>query len=148
MPAFGEEEMSRTFLIVIVLVALIATILSISAPDRVSRPRPTFQPADTALTRTSLTTLQAHQPPIPLVRISATMPTPAVAPREAMADTDRRPTDDSAKRAAAKAAIEADGYKGATVLSKGGDGAWRGKAFRGATEVQLIVDDSGRVSAE
>ena len=49
---------------------------------------------------------------------------------------------------AAKAAIEADGYKAVSVLGKAGNGTWRAKAYRGATEVQLVVDITGRVSAE
>ena len=47
-----------------------------------------------------------------------------------------------------RAAIEADGYKGVTVLGKGTDGTWRAKAYRGKTEVQLTVDGTGRVSTE
>ena len=49
---------------------------------------------------------------------------------------------------AAKAAVEADGYKRATVLGKASNGTWRAKAYRGATEVQLTVDGTGRVSLE
>jgi len=49
---------------------------------------------------------------------------------------------------AAKAAIEADGYKGVSQLGKGTDGAWRAKAYRGTSEVQLKVDGTGKVSAE
>ena len=44
---------------------------------------------------------------------------------------------------AAKAAIEADGYKGVSLLGKGTDGAWRAKAYRGTTEVHLMVDGTG-----
>ena len=49
---------------------------------------------------------------------------------------------------AAKTAVEADGYKRVTVLGKGPNGAWRAKGFRGATEVLLTVDDTGRVSMD
>jgi hypothetical protein len=47
---------------------------------------------------------------------------------------------------AARAAIEADGYKTVQVLRRGDDGVWYAKAFRGKTEAQLIVDARGGVS--
>ena len=46
---------------------------------------------------------------------------------------------------AARAAIEADGYKSVRVVSKG-DGVWYARALRGTTEVPLIVDAKGRVT--
>jgi hypothetical protein len=49
---------------------------------------------------------------------------------------------------AAKAAIEADGYKGAKVVRRGDNGIWYAKAMRGASEVSLTVDAGGRVSLE
>ena len=49
---------------------------------------------------------------------------------------------------AAKAAIEADGYKGAKVVRRGDNGIWYAKAMRGTTEVSLTVDAGGRVSLE
>jgi hypothetical protein len=55
--------------------------------------------------------------------------------------------DDLDKRAA-KAAIEADGYKRVNVLGKGANGSWRATAYRGSTEVQLTVDGTGRVSVD
>jgi hypothetical protein len=48
--------------------------------------------------------------------------------------------------AAAKAAIEACGYSEVSVLVPGADGTWRAKAYRGATEVQVTVDGTGKVS--
>jgi len=48
----------------------------------------------------------------------------------------------------AKAAIEADGYKGVTALRKAENGTWRAKAMRGKTEVMLTVDASGSVAAD
>ena len=50
--------------------------------------------------------------------------------------------------AAAKAAIEACGYSEVSVLAPGTDGTWRAKAYKGATEVQLTVDGTGRVSTD
>ena len=49
---------------------------------------------------------------------------------------------------AAKAAIEADGYKRAKVVRQGDNGIWYAKAMRGTTEVSLTVDAGGRVSLE
>jgi hypothetical protein len=48
--------------------------------------------------------------------------------------------------AAIKAAIEASGYSEVGVLTPGTDGTWRAKAYRGTTEVQVIVDGTGKVS--
>ena len=56
------------------------------------------------------------------------------------------PTD--AGDGAAKAAIEADGYKGVKVLRQGPNGIWYAKAMRGKTEVGLTVDAGGRVALE
>ena len=50
--------------------------------------------------------------------------------------------------AAAKAAIEACGYSEVSVLAPGTDGTWRAKAYRGAREVQLTVDGTGRVCTD
>ena len=41
-----------------------------------------------------------------------------------------------------------DGYKRASIVGKASNGAWRVRAYRGATEVSLIVDGTGRVSLE
>ncbi len=48
--------------------------------------------------------------------------------------------------AAAKAAIEAYGYSEVSVLVPGTDGTWRAKVYRGATEIQVTVDGTGKVS--
>ncbi|MDP1962659.1 MAG: hypothetical protein Q8K93_10720 [Reyranella sp.] len=49
---------------------------------------------------------------------------------------------------AAKAAIEADGYKGVHILQGTADRGWRARALRGVTEVSLSVDLKGNVSAD
>jgi hypothetical protein len=49
---------------------------------------------------------------------------------------------------AAKAAIEADGYKGVRALTRGPDGVWKASALRGQTEVLLSVGPTGSVSAK
>jgi hypothetical protein len=48
---------------------------------------------------------------------------------------------------AAKAAMEADGYKGIRALARGPDGVWKASALRGQTEVRLSVGPTGSVSA-
>ena len=55
---------------------------------------------------------------------------------------------DPAGENAARAAIEADGYKGVKVLRKGANGVWHASALRGKTTVMLTVDASGGVSAD
>jgi len=55
---------------------------------------------------------------------------------------------DPAGEKAARAAIEADGYKGVTVLRRGVNGVWHASALRGKTTVMLTVDGSGSVSAD
>ena len=55
---------------------------------------------------------------------------------------------DPAGENAARAAIEADGYKGVKVLRKGANGVWHASALRGKTTVMLTVDAGGSVSAD
>ena len=55
---------------------------------------------------------------------------------------------DPAGANAARAAIEADGYKGVKVLRKGANGVWHASALRGKTTVMVTVDASGSVSAD
>jgi hypothetical protein len=57
-------------------------------------------------------------------------------------------TSDDSGESAAKAAIEADGYKGVKVLRQGANGIWYAKAMRGTTEVPVTVDAAGRVALE
>jgi hypothetical protein len=82
--------------------------------------------------------LMKARPPIEEKTMDAAAPTP-----EGSAKTPEA-TGDSA----AKAAIEADGYKGVKLLRQGGNGMWFAKAMRGTTEVALTVDAGGRVSLE
>jgi len=70
---------------------------------------------------------------------------PPVATEGAVAaQTEKRATSD----AAAKAMIEADGYKNVSSLVQGPDGSWRGLAMRGAVEIAISLDTSGRVLAD
>ena len=49
---------------------------------------------------------------------------------------------------AAKAAVEADGYKRVMILGPATNGAWRAKGYRGDTEVGLSVAADGSVTME
>jgi hypothetical protein len=44
--------------------------------------------------------------------------------------------------------IQADGYKNVQGLRRGADGNWQGKAMRGNTMVDVMVDSRGNVSAQ
>jgi hypothetical protein len=85
-----------------------------------------------------------HRPPVdlPAVEAKATEPTPDAAKSQEAA----APSGDASGENAAKAAIEADGYKGVRVLRKGENGVWHATALRGKTVVPLMVDASGSVS--
>jgi hypothetical protein len=128
----------------IVIVALVGTF--VMAP--VSDPAPTApRPAATEPPVISRTTamsvdLPANQPPIPVVR--SVRPSSPAAAEVPLNEAALPPP--GMDRSAAKAAIEADGYKGVNVLAREPDGTWRAKAYRGATEVQVTVDGAGRVS--
>jgi hypothetical protein len=88
--------------------------------------------------------LEARRAPVPLVR---NVPRPFDTPPAATRET-QQPVPDDLGRTAAKAAAEADGYKRVSVVGRAASGAWRAKGFRGATEVLLTVDGTGRVSAD
>jgi hypothetical protein len=69
---------------------------------------------------------------------------PAATEGAVAAQTEKKATSD----AAAKAMIEADGYKNVSSLVQGPDGSWRGLAMRGAVEIAISIDTSGRVLAD
>jgi hypothetical protein len=111
--------------------------------------------------------VEMRQAPVPLQvrsRATANAKLPTIDSLIATQSTDAKsadakPTDEAAGDAGAamadafnatkaKAAIEADGYKGVTALRKGENGTWRAKAMRGKTEVMLTVDASGSVAAD
>ena len=90
--------------------------------------------------------LEARQAPVPLVRNfrpRAEAPPLAAPPVDA-----QQQAQDALDGKAAKAAVEADGYKRVTIVGKASNGAWRAKGFRGTTEVQLTVDGTGRVTMD
>ena len=97
--------------------------------------------------------LEARRAPVPLVRtVRPSTVTPNVVndltpPAEQKAEDEQKVQGDLDKQAA-RAAVEADGYKRATLVSKASNGSWRAKAYRGTTEVWLTVDGTGRVSLD
>ena len=84
------------------------------------------------------------------VRPSAITPNAANAltPSAEQKVEDEQKVQDDLDKKAAKAAVEADGYKRATLIGKASNGGWRAKAYRGTTEVWLTVDGTGRVALD
>lgn len=111
--------------------------IRMALPTRVSPP-----PAQSA------PSLDSTRPPVPVL-ISHRRPfvpaNEAVSTLSPSADVTAPPGSMSAT--AAKAAIEADGYKGVRALARGSDGVWRASALRGQIEVLLSVSPTGSVSA-
>jgi hypothetical protein len=104
--------------------------------------------------------LQMRQAPVPIVRkhsdppqVSSPEPettagpaAPAVEPSgiDAGKATERGAVDSRA----AKAAVEADGYKRVTIVGRRPNGVWRAKAYRGETEVEISIDGAGTVTTD
>ncbi len=94
--------------------------------------------------------VEVRQAPVPLLmkpRPTIELPAVDAAPAAPAPEVPAK-TSDAAGDGAAKAAIEADGYKGVKVLRQGPNGIWYAKAMRGKTEVGLTVDAGGRVALE
>jgi hypothetical protein len=91
--------------------------------------------------------LGARQAAVPVVKNFR--PPPEAPPFVASTVNTQQPAQDDLDMKAAKAAaIEADGYRRVTVLSKADNGTWRAKGFRGWTDVLPAVDASARVSMD
>ena len=84
---------------------------------------------------------------MPLVRSTKVFAAPAGQIELPIETIESQKQDDLDKKAA-KLAVEMDGYKRVTRVGRTGSGAWRAKAYRGATEVLLVVDGTGRVSTD
>jgi hypothetical protein len=113
--------------------------LSGSAAGPVARPS---VPASTASTE-----LRAQQLPVPVVRSAPPRPA-AGAPDDLPRSEVKAPSQSSRDREAARVAIEADGYKRVRIVDRAANGTWRAKAYRGTTEVVVVVDEAGRVLTE
>ena len=116
-------------------------------PRSVASRAATFGPVSSSHATVDSSVLEAHRPPIPLMRNVQASPKTVATADVAIADADVQ-APDNLGIGTAKAAIEADGYKRVSVIGKQGNGTWRAKAYRGQTEVQLTVDGAGRVSLE
>ncbi|WP_395712481.1 hypothetical protein [Reyranella sp.] len=120
------------------------------AADRSSEPRPNAV-AKSAPAELPKASVEPQQAPVPLLlkpRQAANPPateTSGAPARDEPGTTESSLAPDQAGENAARAAVEADGYKGVRIVSRG-DGVWRAKAFRGKTEVLLIVDSNGSVT--
>ena len=124
----------------------------VAGPDA-SRSTTIAAPVISSQTIVGRNVLEARRAPVPLVRTmqpSTLTPTPveALTPSSEQKAQDEQKVQDDLDRKAAKAAVEADGYKRATLIGKASNGSWRAKAYRGATEVWLTVDGTGRVSLD
>jgi hypothetical protein len=91
--------------------------------------------------------LATNRAPVPLVRKAKASTGPSLPTEEPIEIAEAQKQEELDKKAA-KVAVEMDGYKRATIVGKASNGAWRAKAYRGATEVLLIVDGTGSVSME
>lgn len=149
-----------------------APVPSASAPQASEARGPVLQvPARQA--PTALVSQVASRPPAAPAPVAPTPPKPAVEVRQAPVpllmkararvelpgvDSVAVVTPDPAKggegasdgsgESAAKAAVEADGYKGVKVLRKGVNGIWHARALRGTTEVSVTVDAQGHVALD
>lgn len=142
--------MPNNFLIVGTFAALGWAAVSVVPPS----PRPNLVSSSVAPSTSTATqfppgtpTPTAARPPVPFVRASKPAADPPPSSDALVAPTESQKRDDL-DRKAAKVAVEMDGYKRASILGKTSNGAWRAKAYRGTTEVSLIVDGTGRVSLE
>jgi hypothetical protein len=115
-----------------------------------SRPPLMALPTDvSALPARSAPSLDAGRPPVPVLfsHRRAFVPANEAASTLSPSAADTAPPG-SMTEAAAKAAIEADGYKGVRALARGSNGVWKASALRGQTEVLLSVGPTGSVSAK
>jgi hypothetical protein len=139
----------------ITLVALIGAAFLAPAPKSapVASPRTASGPAAGPVAHASVpvstasTELRAQQQPVPVVR-SAPARQVAVVSDDPSRSEAKAPSQSGLDREAAKVAIEADGYKRVRIVDKAANGTWRAKAFRGTTEVVVVVDEAGRVLTE
>jgi len=162
--------MKRNFgtLATAVLVAGVAGALGLAPTTHVPRPaasaesKPVLAQASPAPEQSASPvkpTVEVHQAPVPLLIKSR--PTIEVPPAEeqqspqqeeakapAAMGSDGAGANDAVGGAAAKAAVEADGYKGVKVLRKGDNGLWYAEGLRGSTKVLLMVDAQGNVTSQ
>ena len=102
-------------------------------------------------TSSSKPALEANRPPVPLMmkpRPAVEQPISPPSTQVAVAAPDLKAAGEpkaNLGEKSAKAAVEADGYKGVRLLNKDANGNWQARAMRGSTEVSLTVDKRGGV---
>lgn len=115
---------------------------------RKGAPAPTVQKASVEMRQAPVPFQPKPRPPVNLPPVAdKDKATEAKATGQA-GDKPGETSADPAGENAARAAIEADGYKGVKVLRKGANGVWHASALRGKTTVMLTVDAGGSVSAD
>jgi hypothetical protein len=126
-----------------------APVAPIAVPlTRKREPAPTVQKASVETRQAPVPFQPKPRPPVNLPPVAdKDKATEAKATGQA-GDKPGETSADPAGENAARAAIEADGYKGVKVLRKGANGVWHASALRGKTTVMLTVDASGGVSAD
>jgi hypothetical protein len=133
--ALGPQEPAARDLAMLPVVAKQSALIPVApAPD----PAPVVKKASFEIRRAPVPLLMKPRPPIDQPIFDADAVGPEVPVK----------TSTGSGEGAAKAAIEADGYKRAKVMRQGDNGIWYAKAMRGTTEVSLTVDAGGRVSLE
>ena len=122
----------------------------IAAPlTRKGAPAPTVQKASVETRQAPVPFQPKPRPPVNLPPVADKDKATEAKATDKPAETPSDPTTgDTGGENAARAAIEADGYKGVKVLRKGANGVWHASALRGKTTVMLTVDGSGSVSAD
>jgi hypothetical protein len=119
---------------IIMTLALVAAAAAAGAtPPPVGRATVTIPPASSGSMTAPSTTPSASPPSASTVAPSTT---------NALALPNAPGSNDALKK------IQADGYKNVQGLSRGADGNWHGKAMRGNTMVDVMVDSRGNVSAQ
>ena len=121
-----------------------------AAPDASAAPAPTVQKTSVEPRQAPVPFQMKPRPPVNLPEAKATdvKTTDAKATDAKPGETPADPAADGSGEKAAKAAIEADGYKNVKVLRKGANGVWHASALRGKATVMVTVDASGSVSAD
>ena len=106
---------------------------------------PPTSPSPIAASSGRLATLETRRQPVPILL----GPRRSAAPQSVSQDNPLSKDTVLVKMTerAAKAAIEADGYKAVRLLQGTADGGWSARALRGTIDVGLSVDSRGGVSA-
>ncbi len=111
-----------------------------------TKARPALSPSTTSDPAGRADAVETRHQPVPVLWTNRTSIAAEPVDPEAALANDTAPG--KVAESAAKAAIEADGYRAVRILQRATGGEWRARALRGATEVGLSVDGSGNVSVD